>query len=162
MIFYFFPSKLGLFHPFWCLVQIRKSQKMSLAKEAENLSCIASDNVHFFHPKVSIFFLISPQKNMWYSLEVPHLGTSNEYIQHMLSGRNKKKKYFPDTLSYLEAFFFFHTESISLHSTLIISNSMRPGPKVITFSMLNSSEHEICSANKSQIANNCKFFLSKT
>ena len=27
--------------------------------------------------------------------------------------------------------------------------------------MLNSAEHEICSANKSQIINNCKFFLDK-
>ena len=25
--------------------------------------------------------------------------------------------------------------------------------------MLNSAEHEICFANKSQIINNCKFFL---
>ena len=28
--------------------------------------------------------------------------------------------------------------------------------------MLNSAEHEICPANKSQITNNCKFFLPKT
>ena len=27
--------------------------------------------------------------------------------------------------------------------------------------MLNSAEHEICPANKSQITNNCKFFLAK-
>ena len=27
---------------------------------------------------------------MWYSLEVPHRGTSNEYQQHMFSWRNKK------------------------------------------------------------------------
>ena len=26
--------------------------------------------------------------------------------------------------------------------------------------MLNSAEHEICLANKSQITNNCKFFLA--
>ena len=30
-----------------------------------------------------------------------------------------------------------------------------------TFFMLNSAEHEICPANKSQIANNCKLFLAK-
>ena len=30
-----------------------------------------------------------------------------------------------------------------------------------TFFMLNSTEHEICSANKFQITNNCKFFLAK-
>ena len=27
---------------------------------------------------------------LWYSLEVPHRGTSNEYAQHMFSWRNKK------------------------------------------------------------------------
>ena len=30
-----------------------------------------------------------------------------------------------------------------------------------TFFMLNSAEHEICHANKSQITNNCTFFLAK-
>ena len=30
-----------------------------------------------------------------------------------------------------------------------------------TFFMLNSAEHEIFHANKSQITNNCKFFLAK-
>ena len=35
-------------------------------------------------------------------------------------------------------------------------------PKVIKhFFMLNSTEHEIFHANKSQITNNCKFFLAK-
>ena len=39
-------------------------------------------------------------------------------------------------------------------------NNSRPrGYK--TFFMLNSAEHEICPANKSQITNNCKFFLAK-
>ena len=39
-------------------------------------------------------------------------------------------------------------------------NKIRPqGYK--TFFMLNSTEHEICPANKSQITNNCKFFLAK-
>ena len=38
---------------------------------------------------VNIF--ISPQKHMlWYSLEAPWQGTSNEYPQHMFSWRNKK------------------------------------------------------------------------
>ena len=36
-------------------------------------------------------FLISPQTHMlWYSLEVPHWGASNEYPQHMFSWRNKE------------------------------------------------------------------------
>ena len=36
-------------------------------------------------------FHISPQKNMlWYSLEVPHQGDSNEYPQYMFLWRNKK------------------------------------------------------------------------
>ena len=30
-----------------------------------------------------------------------------------------------------------------------------------TFFMLNSAEHEICPASKSQITDNCKFFLAK-
>ena len=30
-----------------------------------------------------------------------------------------------------------------------------------TFFMLNSAEHEVCPANKSQITNNCIFFLAK-
>ena len=30
-----------------------------------------------------------------------------------------------------------------------------------TFFMLNSAEHEICPADKSQITNNCNFFLAK-
>ena len=34
-----------------------------------------------------------------------------------------------------------------------------PGYKM--FFMLNSAEHEICPANKSQITNHCKFFLAK-
>ena len=38
-----------------------------------------------------IFFLISPQKHsLWYSLEVPHWGFSNEYPQHMFLWTNKK------------------------------------------------------------------------
>ena len=37
-----------------------------------------------------------------------------------------------------------------------------PGPEVIKlFFMLNSAEHEICPANKSQITNKCKFYLAK-
>ena len=36
-------------------------------------------------------FLISPRKHMlWYSLEAPQQGASNEYPQHMFAWRNKK------------------------------------------------------------------------
>ena len=36
-------------------------------------------------------FLISPRKHMlWYSLEAPHQGASNEYPQHIFLWRNKK------------------------------------------------------------------------
>ena len=36
-------------------------------------------------------FLISKQKHMlWYSLEAPRQGASNEYPQHMFLSRNKK------------------------------------------------------------------------
>ena len=44
-----------------------------------------------FKLKRSDIFLISPQKHMlWYSLEVPHRGTSNEYPQHMFHGELRK------------------------------------------------------------------------
>ena len=46
----------------------------------------AADKSPFFNQKFVNIFLISPQKHMlWYSLEVPHRGTSNEYPQHMFS-----------------------------------------------------------------------------
>ena len=36
-------------------------------------------------------FLISPQKHvLWYTLEAPHQGASNEYSQHMFLWRNEK------------------------------------------------------------------------
>ena len=45
----------------------------------------------FFHPKNAGIFLISWRKHMlWYSLEAPRRGASNEYPQHMFSSRNKK------------------------------------------------------------------------
>ena len=37
---------------------------------------------------------------------------------------------------------------------------MKPGPEVIRLFSC-STEHELCLANKSQITNNCKFFLAK-
>ena len=36
-----------------------------------------------------------------------------------------------------------------------------PAPRLQTLFMLNSAEHEIFPANKSQITNNCKFFSAK-
>ena len=40
---------------------------------------------------VFVEILISPRKHMlWYSLEAPRRGASNEYPQHMFSWRNKK------------------------------------------------------------------------
>ena len=51
---------------------------------------IATDKV-IFYPKNADIFLISQQKHMlWYSLEAPRQGTSNEYPQHMFSSINKK------------------------------------------------------------------------
>ena len=48
---------------------------------------IATDKRGYPH---NIFF-ISPQKHMlWYSLEAPQPGASNEYSQHMFLWRNKK------------------------------------------------------------------------
>ena len=55
---------------------------------------IAPDKTHFFSWKVLKFFLSSLGKHLlWYSLEVPHWGTSNEYLQHMFSWRNWKNIY---------------------------------------------------------------------
>ena len=43
---------------------------------------------------------------LWYSLEAPHRGTSNEYPQHMYSLRNKKNVMWipPLICSYVDAF----------------------------------------------------------
>ena len=51
----------------------------------------ALDKMLFFNPKVLTFFLFL-QENICsgHSLEAPHRGTSNEYLQHMFSRRNKK------------------------------------------------------------------------
>ena len=45
---------------------------------------------HSFSRKVLIFILFLHKNLLWYSLEVPHRGTSNEYPQHMFSWRNMK------------------------------------------------------------------------
>ena len=49
---------------------------------------------HFLQPKKLIFFLFLHENiHCGYSLEVPQLGTSNKYPQHMFSQRNKKYIY---------------------------------------------------------------------
>ena len=54
------------------------------------LAIIATDRALFSSENADIF-LISPQKHMlWYSLEAPCRGASNEYPQHMFLWRNKK------------------------------------------------------------------------
>ena len=56
-----------------------------------------------------------------------------------------------------------HVESRSLIRDFAvhyrINNYWPPGYK--TFFMLNSAKHEIFPVNKSEITNNCKFFLAK-
>ena len=53
----------------------------------------------FFNKKESIFFLFLYENIMlWYSLEAPRRGASNEYPQHMFSSRNKKNIYQIPTL----------------------------------------------------------------
>ena len=44
----------------------------------------------FFIRKLLISFLFLNKNMLWYSLEAPRRGTSNEYPQHMFSSRNKK------------------------------------------------------------------------
>ena len=53
----------------------------------------------FFYLNVFIFFLFHHEHICCgYSLEVPQLGTSNEYPQHMFSWRNQKNIYLIPTL----------------------------------------------------------------
>ena len=50
---------------------------------------LATDRAFFFIRKMLISFLYL-HENMWYSLEAPRQGASNEYPQYMFSWRNKK------------------------------------------------------------------------
>ena len=54
---------------------------------------LKSTDIFFWY--FSYFFL---KMNVWYSLDAPYPGTSNEYPQHMFSRRKKK-----DTCIYLKA-----------------------------------------------------------
>ena len=55
-----------------------------------SLVCVQSIGLDKGGYPVNIF-LISPRKHMlWYSLEAPRRGASNEYPQHIFSWRNKK------------------------------------------------------------------------
>ena len=58
------------------------------------------DKALFFKQKLLIFLLfLNENICCGYALEVPQLGTSNEYQQHIFSWRNKKNVWIP---SYLE------------------------------------------------------------
>ena len=58
-----------------------------------------SSFVLFFQPQIFNIFLNFLQKHrLWYSLEVPQWGTSNEYQQHMFCWRNKKNIMWISTL----------------------------------------------------------------
>ena len=54
---------------------------------------------------------------------------------------------------------FMCSEHKTFSLILLVSTSWPRGYK--TFFVLDSAEHEICPANKSQTAYNCKFFLDK-
>ena len=54
---------------------------------------------------------------------------------------------------------FCRKSNIKLSSEYSLSGDQAQGYK--TFFMLNSAEHEICSANKSQVTNNSKIFLAQ-
>ena len=69
-------------------------------------------------------------------IEVPHWGASDGHPLNMICG-----------------------EILCVYPLLFAACSWPQGYK--TFFMLNSTEQEIFSANKSQITNNCKFFLDK-
>ena len=67
------------------------------------------------HKKIVDIVLISPWKHiLWYSLEAPKWGTSNEYQQHIFSNRNKETC-FPGSPSYpklCRVFFFEHSPGV--------------------------------------------------
>ena len=81
--------------------------ELSLPQKSLFFSWCSSDR-NIFSPRLALFpacviiapnkrgiqiyiFLISPQKHMlWYSLEAPRWGASNEYPQHMFSWRKKE------------------------------------------------------------------------
>ena len=127
-----------------------------------NPSSCSSRQGAFFH---LIFFLFL-QENIC-------CGTSNGNPQHMFSWRNKKNITLisPFIWSFVQTKSGLHSEmqsdsecpALDPSQYLMMSanrNQIRPrGYK--TFFMLNSTEHEICLANKSLITNNCKFFLVK-
>ena len=67
----------------------------------------------FFQLKNTDLFLISSRKHMlWYSLEAPRRGASNEYPQHMFLWRNKKKIswYIPLIWSYEHLIYSRHSD----------------------------------------------------
>ena len=77
----------------WCTGKYTGSQKELSEKLLSGLSCLkyilSIGLVNGGYP-VNIF-IISPQKHMlWYSLEAPRRGASNEYPQHMFLWRSKK------------------------------------------------------------------------
>ena len=60
---------------------------------------IPPDKAFFCQSKSIDIFLVSSQKHMlWYSLEAPRRGASNEYPQHIFSWRNNKNIYLIPTL----------------------------------------------------------------
>ena len=91
-------SDLGLF------AQACLSQYLGLLRNLGYHSLLkhASQKRHFFTPKILIFFLFLHENICCgYSLEVLQWGSSNEYPQHIVLWRNRKK-YEVDTHSYLD------------------------------------------------------------
>ena len=75
----------------------------------------------FFQPKSTDIFLIFPHKHMvWYSLEMPHWGTSNEYPQHMFPCKNKKN------IMKLSPFIWSYALTIGLIKLKCIKDSVLP------------------------------------
>ena len=65
--------------------------------------------------------------------------------------------------AYFSLFWYMYINLLFRHLKILFSNEIQlPWPwGYKTSFMLNSAEHEICPANKSQIITNCKFFLAK-
>ena len=129
----------------WCMFFVVVSYFLRLVIETEISALWHSSWLEEYSDKYSSIFCMKIFISAWKYV------VGNEYPQHMLSGNS---------------LCFLIEKALSgakTHSVVSVDTKRSwSGPKVIKkFFMLNSAEHEICPANKSQIINNCKFFLTK-
>ena len=85
---------------------------------------------------------------------MPPSDTSNEYQQYVFV-KKWKQLYIPISGTMHNPLYWAKTIIILVYLLIFIQ-----APTLQNFLVLNSAEHEICPANKSQIINNYKFFLT--